>query len=245
MKVCVLGDLHGAKLELPDAELYMGVGDLSSLGDDPAHVRKRFYKAMGSTVDAMEKFFRSRWERDFMKYVSRTYSEIYEWLNSTGRPVFLVSGNREVIVDVLVKEFQQLGKGPYELVREFKNIQYIDNKAVDFHGLKIYGLPFIPSDEPYIPAYERSQPFKERFDALRSAAVPGKPDIILSHSPPRGTLDKHSVAGYVGSAKVLAILNRKRPRYLFCGHIHESKGMMKVGSTTVVNLGTTYELFDL
>ncbi|MCK4714793.1 MAG: metallophosphoesterase family protein, partial [Candidatus Aenigmarchaeota archaeon] len=145
----------------------------------------------------------------------------------------------------IMKEFQPGVETPYEAVESFGNIRYIDNQTVRFNGLRIYGLPFVPSNEPYVRKFSRIPLFRERFESLRNVKIPGKPDVILSHSPPLGILDHSSVVGYTGSIEVLRVLKEKQPRYLFCGHLHEAKGMKQVGRTTVVNLGRTYELFDL
>ena len=133
----------------------------------------------------------------------------------------------------------------YEIAKRFRNIEYIDNITVEFNGTRIFGLPFVPSNEPYIERFGRIPSFKKEFNSLMEPIIPGKPDVILSHSPPLGILDFSSVVGYIGSDKVLQILKEKKPKYLFCGHVHEAKGMRKVGQTTVVNLGMTYEVFDL
>jgi Icc-related predicted phosphoesterase len=245
MKACMLGDLHGKKFNLPDADLYLGIGDLSNLGDSPEKKKKEFNSAITSDLAAMNEFFRSDDEKEFLNFVLETYEDMYSWLDSLGKPVRLISGNREIIITLIINEFQPELKTPYELAEKFNNIKYIDNQTVEFNGISIHGLPFIPSNEPYINRFGRVASFKKKFDSLKEPTIPGKPDVILSHSPPRDILDFSSVAGYVGSEKVLELMREKRPKYLFCGHLHEAKGMRKVGPTTVVNLGMTYELFEI
>ncbi|MDR7521930.1 MAG: metallophosphoesterase family protein [Armatimonadota bacterium] len=60
-------------------------------------------------------------------------------------------------------------------------------------------------------------------------------DVLVTHEPPQGTLDRVSMGKHAGSRRVLELLMRLRPRVLTCGHIHESPGIERVGGTLVVN----------
>lgn len=62
--------------------------------------------------------------------------------------------------------------------------------------------------------------------------------ILLSHSPPLGTLDKSSSGQSLGSRSVDACINAKKPKLLVCGHIHASANRsQQVDDTLVVNAG--------
>ena len=62
--------------------------------------------------------------------------------------------------------------------------------------------------------------------------------ILISHSPPLGTLDKSSAGKSLGSRAVAHCLSIKKPKLLVCGHIHASSGRsQRVGETLVVNAG--------
>jgi len=73
----------------------------------------------------------------------------------------------------------------------------------------------------------------------------GKLDILVCHQPPYGFLDKVNAkfapkqwqGKNAGSKTVLRYVKKYKPKYVFCGHIHEGKGMKKIGVTTVYNLG--------
>jgi len=62
--------------------------------------------------------------------------------------------------------------------------------------------------------------------------------IVVSHSPPRDTkIDIAFTGEHVGSQNVREFILRKRPELLLCGHIHEAKGMDRIGETLIVNPG--------
>ncbi|MDI6859209.1 MAG: metallophosphoesterase family protein [Methanocellales archaeon] len=58
--------------------------------------------------------------------------------------------------------------------------------------------------------------------------------VLLSHAPPRNTLDA-TAHGNVGSVAIREILDYVD--LVICGHIHEARGIQKVGDTLIVNPG--------
>jgi Icc-related predicted phosphoesterase len=71
-------------------------------------------------------------------------------------------------------------------------------------------------------------------------------DILVSHHPPYGYLDKVSskynppkpwIGKHAGSKTILDYIKKYQPKYVFCGHIHEGEGKAKIGKTEVYNLG--------
>ncbi len=66
----------------------------------------------------------------------------------------------------------------------------------------------------------------------------GTPSIFVVHQPPYGTItDLAHKDMHVGSRSVREAIERHKPLICFCGHIHESSGMDKIGDTLIVNPG--------
>jgi Icc-related predicted phosphoesterase len=64
------------------------------------------------------------------------------------------------------------------------------------------------------------------------------PLIVVSHSPPAYTrLDKAFFGGHVGSPLLRQFIEKYAPMIVFCGHIHEAKGVDHIGKTVIVNTG--------
>jgi len=61
--------------------------------------------------------------------------------------------------------------------------------------------------------------------------------VLVSHPPPQGVLDKTSGGVNAGSSAVKEFIERFKVDFVVCGHIHESRGIEKIGVTTVVNTG--------
>ncbi len=60
-------------------------------------------------------------------------------------------------------------------------------------------------------------------------------DVLVTHEPPPGTLDRVPSGKHIGEPRVASLLTRVRPRVLTCGHVHESPGIERVGETVVIN----------
>lgn len=62
--------------------------------------------------------------------------------------------------------------------------------------------------------------------------------VLVSHHPPKGTrADVASTGGHIGSVSVRRFIEEKKPHAVFCGHIHESRAVDRIGRTLVVNPG--------
>ncbi len=63
--------------------------------------------------------------------------------------------------------------------------------------------------------------------------------VLVSHSPPENTLVDMTASGeHVGSSSIRDFITTKKPALVVCGHIHEARGIDKIGETVVVNPGS-------
>jgi Icc-related predicted phosphoesterase len=62
--------------------------------------------------------------------------------------------------------------------------------------------------------------------------------VMIVHSPPAGHCDRSSAGEHLGSAAILAAVERAEPPLVVCGHIHEAWGdRSEIGPSKVANLG--------
>jgi len=87
--------------------------------------------------------------------------------------------------------------------------------------------------------------------AVAFASVQDAPTkVLVSHCPPKDTsLDRMFAGKNVGSASVRAFLEQHDVALCLCGHIHEAKGIERVGKALAVNPGAlctgAYAVVDL
>jgi uncharacterized protein len=64
-------------------------------------------------------------------------------------------------------------------------------------------------------------------------------DILVSHSPPSGSLGTEKVCGDIGSSCLRSWIERFQPKLVVCGHVHNPMAREEmIGRTKVVNVAT-------
>ena len=114
-------------------------------------------------------------------------------------------------------------------------------RGVMLQGVGFYGVSAMP---PWTGTmYELSE------DEIAAALATGRGqltqprhEVVLSHTPPRGTLlDRTRRGEHVGSVAVRQFLDQVQPALVLCGHIHEARGTDRLGATTIVNCGAAFD----
>ncbi|MFB6249678.1 MAG: metallophosphoesterase [Salinibacter sp.] len=103
----------------------------------------------------------------------------------------------------------------------------------------VAGVPFygIGGGIPVTPFGPWSYDFSEG-EAERLLADCPEGTVLVSHSPPKGVVDRDSGGQSLGSTTVRDVIEDVRPRLTVCGHIHGSWGQEgALASTPVVNAG--------
>jgi Icc-related predicted phosphoesterase len=143
-------------------------------------------------------------------------------LAATERPFVAVPGNNET------DDALRAACGDWATVLHGESAE-ID--GVTFFGLGA-GVPTTPWDWSFDLTDEEAE--------AKLASCPNGA-VLLSHSPPKGHVDKG-----LGSEAVLRATESKRPQVVLCGHIHELWGQESaVGDTPIYNLGPQGRLVEL
>lgn len=145
-------------------------------------------------------------------------------LRAIKAPLLLVPGNNET-VDAL-----------RAAVAGWDGVTVLHGEGADVDGVSFFGIgagiPTTPWDWSFDLTDEEAA---ERLADLPDGAV------LLSHSPPKGHVDKG-----LGSVAVLEAAERTEALAVLCGHIHEQwTNESKIGSTLVRNLGPDGFVLDV
>ncbi len=120
----------------------------------------------------------------------------------------------------------------------------LTNLGINLHGtmkkindVAIYGLGGSnesPFNTPQEYRDSEIETILKQFKKDKSARF----HIIVSHPPPVKTkVDKVFLGHHVGSKAVRGIIERFQPDLVICGHIHEARGVDRIGKTVVINPG--------
>lgn len=165
-----------------------------------------------------------------------------ERLEGTGVPVYLIPGNDD----------------PYEIDEALAHSPYcvnVDGKVVDIPGdLQVIGSGKSNPTPWRTPREIPDDDFREELTRLADEVRDPRRTILLTHCPPHDTgldtaplLDDEMrpivsagdlLRGPVGSTGVRRAIEELRPLLGVHGHIHESGGEVRLGSTLCINPGS-------
>jgi Icc-related predicted phosphoesterase len=96
------------------------------------------------------------------------------------------------------------------------------DEYVTIEGYKIYGTPWT------LPMNGVNKHIAFTGDEVllinKFSAIPKKLDLLITHSPARGVLDRSLIQGRVGSRALMLAIKEAPPKYHVHGHAHNSSG---------------------
>lgn len=97
---------------------------------------------------------------------------------------------------------------------------YLEDESCVWEGIKIHGSPWQPRFFNWAFNLPRGEPLRQKW-----AMIPSDTDILITHSPPRFTLDRTRFGQAVGCEELTAAIARIKPKVHLFGHIHEAYGV--------------------
>ena len=110
------------------------------------------------------------------------------------------------------------------------NIVYLNDNGINIEGINIWGSPVTPW--LYDGAFNRTRGSNI---AKHWKMIPVETDILITHGPAYGILDKNRVNYAAGCKSLKTALQKIKPKVHICGHIHEAYGQQVLGNTTCIN----------
>jgi uncharacterized protein len=255
------GDMSG-KLLVPMVEMKAGVWETRLLGKDQKARGERAledlekaarfngfypYRCDPEEMDRLQRDERYRDEvfrRVMAEELERWLAIAHDKLGGAGIPVFLMPGNDD----------------PWEFDDVFARapdpVLNVEGGVVGFDGLQMLSSGWSNPTPWDSPREKTEEELLELFEKLREDLEPDAPAIFNLHVPPYdSTLDmapeltedlrvvaKGGEANMipVGSTAVRAFIERHQPLLSLHGHIHESRGAVRIGETLAINPGSTY-----
>lgn len=144
-----------------------------------------------------------------------------------GRPILTVLGN----MDPAVLQ-RKLDESPYSI--NGRGVVVGDAGFVGISGSQLSPL--------HTPNEVADSELGRRAMAGWGAIKAAKWKILVTHTPPAATkLDRIRSGRHVGSDAVREFIVAHSPDVVVCGHIHESRGVDRLGRSVMVNCGPVHE----
>ena len=121
-----------------------------------------------------------------------------------------------------------------------ENIIYLCDSGVEVENIKIWGSPITPWF--YDWAFNRPRGAQI---ALHWQLIPHDTDILITHGPVFGQLDKTTRGENVGCEDLLHAIDKIKPKIHICGHIHEGYGQTTSSKTKFINASVLDEKYGL
>lgn len=110
------------------------------------------------------------------------------------------------------------------------NVIYLQDDFVIVEGIKVYGAPWQPRFFNWAFNLDRGEPLAEKWKM-----IPDDTDILVTHGPPFGILDRTKEGLNVGCDDLFNRVLEVRPKIHVFGHIHEGYGQTNIDGTTYIN----------
>lgn len=219
MKVVAVSDLHGNlnRLDFGGYDLVVMAGDIAPL------------RGFG------------RWDvYRQLKWVNVVFGDFTDRFPNT--QFVIIPGNH----DLFAVAGERFGGTDEWICRFGGNVKMLIDETFEFRGLKIYGTPWIPVIS-HSWAFESER--RELSDSF--SKIPYGLDVLITHSPPRidGETVDYSLQngrGPFGSAELANAIFDKKPKTVFCGHIHSGNHEpTDFGNSRIVNVSRLDERYEI
>jgi len=219
MKITFISDTHSKHnqitKDLLGGDLLLHAGDISSMG----------YK---HEIEDFCEWYNSLENYDFKMFIAGNH----DWGFIDREPFFV---HRSVLIP----------KSTEEILNSYKNFEYLRDSSVEIQigdekPVKIYGSPW----QPEFFDWAFNLPRKGEELKRRWNNIPTDTDILITHGPAYGYLDK--VIGrtdHLGCELLADRIKEIKPKIHVCGHIHTGYGYTFDGDTHYINASVLNEQY--
>ena len=117
-----------------------------------------------------------------------------------------------------------------EQILKEQEIIYLNDSGIEIEGFKIWGSPIQPQFFNWAFNRDRGEDISAHWDL-----IPVDTDILITHGPAFGILDRVMEGEKVGCRDLLDRVKLIKPKIHAFGHIHEDYGVVEKEGTIFVN----------
>lgn len=110
------------------------------------------------------------------------------------------------------------------------SVTYLEDSGCEVAGLRFWGSPVQPWFYDWAFNRQRGPEISKSW-----SKIPNDTDVLVTHGPPRGILDKTIDGRNDGCDDLLARIREVQPKAHIFGHIHSGYGMQRINGTIHIN----------
>lgn len=132
--------------------------------------------------------------------------------------------------------FQDYSSKVQEILKEYPNIIYLQDSGIELDGIKFWGSPVQPTFFNWAFNKDRGEAIDKHWQL-----IPNGIDVLITHGPARGhgdlVINKWSPNSgeSVGCEDLLRAVERVKPKFSICGHIHGARSASYNKDTCFIN----------
>uniref|UniRef100_A0A023F627 Putative metallophosphoesterase domain-containing protein 1-like isoform 1 n=1 Tax=Triatoma infestans TaxID=30076 RepID=A0A023F627_TRIIF len=221
IRIVCMSDTHSLtphiKFNIPNGDIFIHAGDFTRCGAEEEVIE--FNNWIGKLPHKYKIVIAGNHELSFDRTFTHPLSpNIVKTIPTLGLPRNNIT---EAITTTNIKD-------------KLTNCTYLQDEAVNFCGLKIYGTPWQPEFQRWAFNLPRGEECLKKWHM-----IPDDTDILVTHTPPIGHGDLCCTGVRAGCVELLSTVQRRvKPKYHVFGHIHEGYGVSTDGSIIYVNAST-------
>ncbi len=143
--------------------------------------------------------------------------------------ILCIGGNHDLVLEAKVRKRPD----------PFRHAIYLQDSDFVLDGIRFWGAPWTPELRGH--AF-----FREDAELCSSwASIPPDTQILITHTPPAGVLDRSSRGLDLGCRYLRQAVTRIAPKLHCFGHVHASAGREQIGATTFINASSVNSQFRI
>ncbi|MBT32585.1 MAG: metallophosphoesterase [Thalassobius sp.] len=148
--------------------------------------------------------------------------DFLNWFESLNyQTKIFIGGNHDFFAADKPKDFQSLIPS---------GITYLNDSGFKLNGLNIWGSPVQPDLIGWAFGVQRGNAMNKHW-----RLIPKNTDILITHTPPKGILDKSASGMVLGCEELKKKLTYVKPKIHIFGHVHASYGVLENTITKYIN----------
>ena len=154
----------------------------------------------------------------------KEYNELNHWISRQKyHKVIIIAGNHDNLLKDYIHSNLHCFQEEILVPAIWMSSTYLQDRAYEYNGLKFWGSPhslWFERINPLCAAFTGDETYLKK----HYQHIPDDIDVIISHTPFYGVLDKNDSGHHCGSIELKNVVDRIKPKYFICSHIHEEGG---------------------